>query len=241
MSTVSDVIRDALGHLGVVDANEALEAQDMQTGIRALNLMLARWAANGLIESWTPLENPADNLGLPPQMEEAIGFSLAVRLRARYAASSDQDVLAMAQQGITLLWRDRIAPDGSGRTVGSIILRALRLLSTPGSFPDAFTLQGAIDAYNSMLNRWEANGLSLGWAPAVAATDVLPTPPEADQAIAASLSVHLAPEYGVDPPSTVSQMASSGLAALRRDNIVSKPIDWARCRGSYDIRSDDYC
>lgn len=108
MSQVQEVVRDALGHLGVVDANNPVKEIDMRDGIRALNLMMRRWEANGMAMGWSDVANPTDPMPVPPEAEQAIGYNLAVRLRARYRVALEADVIGMAAAGLAELRRDRM-------------------------------------------------------------------------------------------------------------------------------------
>lgn len=85
-------------------------------------------------------------------------------------------------------------------------------------------METAIEALNAMMQRWEADLLSLGWSPVSGPQDDLPIPVEAEQAVAYCLAVILAPEYGVTPLPSVSQMAVSGYGDLLRDQAVATPI-----------------
>jgi hypothetical protein len=106
-------VRDALGHLRVLDANEAVEAEDARDAIRALNLMMARWEANGLALGWTDVASVTDDLPAPAEAEEAIGYNLALKLRARYNATLDQDTVAHANDGLAALRADVAMRDAS--------------------------------------------------------------------------------------------------------------------------------
>lgn len=108
MSTVAALVRDALQHLRVLDADEAPEGADMADAIRALNLMMRRWEANGLALGWADVSTPAETLPAPPEAEEAMGYNLAVKLRARYGVSIDPDVIQLATDGLAVLRRDRM-------------------------------------------------------------------------------------------------------------------------------------
>jgi hypothetical protein len=85
-------------------------------------------------------------------------------------------------------------------------------------------METGIEALNAMMQRWEADLLSLGWSPVASPGDELPIPVEAEQPVAYCLAVLLAPEYGVTPLSTVTQEANAGLNALLRDQAVATPI-----------------
>lgn len=112
MSKVADIIRDALGHLRVLDANEAVEAEDAAEAIRALNLMMRRWEGNNIMLGWSDVSSPDDPMPVPPEAEEAIGYNLALRLRARYGAALDQDVVDNARDGKAALQGDAARSDG---------------------------------------------------------------------------------------------------------------------------------
>lgn len=96
MSKVSEVIRDALLILRVVDADEAPEAKDAEDAIRALNLMMTTLEAEGLSLGWSPVSKPDDMMPVLPEAEEAITYLLATRLRTRYGVALDPDVFQMA-------------------------------------------------------------------------------------------------------------------------------------------------
>lgn len=106
MANVADIIRAALGHLRVIDAMEAVEAEDSRDAIQALNRMMRRWEADGVNLGWSDVDNPDDLLPAPPEAEEAIGYNLALRLRANYGATLDQDVVQFAQDGLASLKAD---------------------------------------------------------------------------------------------------------------------------------------
>ncbi|HED4877388.1 TPA: hypothetical protein R4K21_003207 [Stenotrophomonas maltophilia] len=98
MATVAEIVSGALGLLRVLDATEAPEAEDMETGISALNMMMVRWEANGYSVGWSPVSNPADVMPNVPEADEAIMYNLAVKLRPRYGVQIDADVFADASR-----------------------------------------------------------------------------------------------------------------------------------------------
>ena len=113
MTKVADIVRDALGHLREIDANEAVEAEDARDAVRALNLMMRRWEANGLALGWKDVAGVDDDLPAPAEAEEAIGYNLALKLRARYGSTLDQDVVALANDGLAMLRADVAARDAA--------------------------------------------------------------------------------------------------------------------------------
>lgn len=110
-------------------------------------------------------------------------------------------------------------------TVSTITRRALRLLNVldANEAPEAEQSDDAIAALNAMCRRWEANGMAMGWNDVANPADVMPSPAEADEAIAYNLALRLAPEYQAQPSAAVITFASDGLAALRRDRLVEMP------------------
>lgn len=127
--------------------------------------------------------------------------------------------------------------------VEAIVGRALRMIRVvdPREPVQAVDMQTGITALNAMLRRWEANGLSLGWSDVEAPDEDMPSPPEADEAIAANLAFSLAPEYGENVDPMVLAMARRGLQDLRCDVKTASPLqpDSLR-RYGYDTRTDSW-
>jgi len=210
--------------------------------------MLGRWEASGLLAATTPVSGPDDVLAVPEQSLEAIAYNLALRLRALYGATLEPDIAAAAEGSVKGLWRDRLAPADGDRTVGSIILRALRLLANGGGFPDSFTLTGAIMALNAMMRRWEANGIPVGWSDVAAVADDVPAPTEADEAIVYNLAVRLSSEYGQSVTPAIAAQARDGYTAVIRDVYTAMPpilmVDQPRPQNwsgsGYNIQTGSY-
>lgn len=113
MTAVASIIRDALSHLGVVDATEAPEAYQEEDAIRALNLMMRRWEASGIAVGWVDVDNPDDTLPAPAEAEEAIGFNLALKMAPRYGIEPRQDVVDYARSGKSALMADIASRDSA--------------------------------------------------------------------------------------------------------------------------------
>lgn len=103
MSKVVEIVRDALGHLRVVDADAAPDPRDVADAIRALNLMMRTWEAQNLPVGWSDVTGPDDEMPTDDAFDEAIGANLALKLRARYGATLDGDVVQMANDGKALV------------------------------------------------------------------------------------------------------------------------------------------
>lgn len=130
-------------------------------------------------------------------------------------------------------------------TVHDIVTRALRLLRVidAHSPPEAQVMADSIGALNAMMQRWEANGLALGWQAVENPAELVPAPPEAHEAIAYNLAVRMRPEFGANLEPDVVGVASEGLASLQRDRLVEMPLTLkARTPGNgrYNIYTDDF-
>ena len=113
--------------------------------------------------------------------------------------------------------------------VSEIINRSLRLIGAIDALAatDAVDSQTAIVALNALCNRWEANGLAMGWVDVSDPDDTFPAPVEAEEAITYQLALRLAAEYGVAPRGDVAAFAMESLAALRRDRLAAAPLTLA--------------
>ncbi len=129
--------------------------------------------------------------------------------------------------------------------VERIVTRALRVLRVVDATetPEAEDMASGIDALNDMMARWEADGVSLGWAPVEGPADELPAPTEAEEAIRLNLAIALRPEYGFELGQDVYMRAEAGLAALRRDVLSANPLHMRTrqpCASRYNIRTDEF-
>lgn len=103
MTQVIDIIRDALGHLRVIDAETAPAPSDTRDAMRALNQMMRAWEAEPLPLGWSDVSETAQEMPTPPEADEAIGYNLAIRLNARYGQTLDASIIGMATDGKALL------------------------------------------------------------------------------------------------------------------------------------------
>lgn len=112
MSTVADIIRDALRHLRVQDPRQPLKPEHARDGMRMLNLMMRRWEADTLALGWNDVTDVTQTLPLPPKAEIGVGYNLAVVLRPGFGVDIDPDVKDGAEKYLTALQRDvlRMSP-----------------------------------------------------------------------------------------------------------------------------------
>lgn len=111
-------------------------------------------------------------------------------------------------------------------TVGKIVQRALRLIRAIDvqEVPTGDEFETAIEALNSMMARWEADGTTTGWAPVSNPSETMPTSVELDGCIAYNLAAEIAPEYGVPLSPEVASKAAELYQSLLRDVFASSPI-----------------
>lgn len=88
----------------------------------------------------------------------------------------------------------------------------------------AVDMQSAIRALNRFCTRMEANGIAVGWQNVANPSDVLPLPPEAEPAVLYGLALDLSPQYGVTPLPGVAASYLEYMGVLRRDQMVTTPI-----------------
>lgn len=103
---VENLVARSLRLIQVIDPLQSVKAQDMETGIFALNAMMARIEADGTALGWSTVVNPSDDLPLPVEAEQAIAANLAIVLGPEYGVTPLPTVQAMALQGMEALMRD---------------------------------------------------------------------------------------------------------------------------------------
>jgi hypothetical protein len=113
MTQVSAIIRGALLDALVLDPTQAVKAQDSEDAIRALNLMMRRWEADGIALGWADVAAPADTLPVPPEAEQAIQHNLAVLLQPRYGLPLNPVLVAFARDGKACVMADVAACDAA--------------------------------------------------------------------------------------------------------------------------------
>lgn len=113
--------------------------------------------------------------------------------------------------------------------VSVVINRALRIckiIDIHDATPAVWTAN-AITALNQLVNRWEANGLALGWSDVTAPDDTLPAPVEAEEPIVYQLALRLNGESAGQMSDDDKGHAKTLLAELRRDRLTEMPLKLA--------------
>ncbi len=132
--------------------------------------------------------------------------------------------------------------------VSQAINRVLRLLALidVSQAAGASEVETVLAAMNSMVTRWEANGLALGWSNVSDLNVAMPSPDEADEAIIYNTALRIAPEFGIEMSPTNQALARQFLAELRRDQLVEMPLrvksdlPYSETGGHYNMYTDTY-
>ena len=90
MATVSKIIERAFRKLGVKAEDEALTADQLQSGLDALNELVTGWQLHGINVSIYDM-SPSDQFPLAPRFEEGTIYMLASRLSPEYVVPDDFD------------------------------------------------------------------------------------------------------------------------------------------------------
>lgn len=125
-------------------------------------------------------------------------------------------------------------------TANDVITRALRMIGVlaAGEAASAEDAADALGALNDMLRDWEADGVSLGFAPLSSVGGALGVPDDALRAIKFNLAVELAPEYSTEPSPTVLNTARDTYRQLLGASMLVSEANFDHLPGvvrKYDI------
>lgn len=85
MTTAANIVERALRKIGVAASGEALQADDLQDGLEAMNAMMFAWKLAGVDTGHTALV-AIDDFPLGAEFEEGTVYVLASRLSPDYEA-----------------------------------------------------------------------------------------------------------------------------------------------------------
>lgn len=101
-----DVIKDAYFELLEASDEAPIEASEMATGLRYLNRLMSRLAAQGYDLGYTEVTNPSDIITVPAGAMDGIVSNLAVSLSAQFPQSGiSQGLQSKAILGMTAIRR----------------------------------------------------------------------------------------------------------------------------------------
>ena len=103
MTTMREVVEDALEDIGVKKAEVSLQPDELQSGIRRLNDMLAQWNELGITPGYSPLLNGDDVLNIEPAAIAAAKTKLAIRLAPSYSKTVTPELVENAREAMQYL------------------------------------------------------------------------------------------------------------------------------------------
>ena len=98
MTTMREVVEDALEEIGVKTAEIALTSDELQSGIRRANDMLLEWADLGLTPSYQEVIYGDDSINVDRNAISAIKYSLAMRLAPSFQKNISQALAMLASE-----------------------------------------------------------------------------------------------------------------------------------------------
>ena len=98
MATMIEIVEDALEEIGVKTAEISLTSDELQSGIRRVNDMLAEWSDLGLTPGYIEVLNGVDTLNVDRNAISAIKYNLAIRLSPSYQKPITQALAMLASE-----------------------------------------------------------------------------------------------------------------------------------------------
>ena len=108
MATMKEVVGDAFEEIGVKKAEIELTDDELQSGIRRCNDLLASWDAIGYIVGYNPVFNGDDVLELEPSAISAAKYNLATRLAPSYQKQVTIELATIASDSFNILINQNI-------------------------------------------------------------------------------------------------------------------------------------
>ena len=103
--TKSELITAAMTEIGIAEYEFDIAPEEITTGIRRLDAMLAQWSARGAVINYPfgELDGNVDS-GIPDIAEEAVVTNLAVRLASSYGKQPDPVLLGRARMALSAVY-----------------------------------------------------------------------------------------------------------------------------------------
>lgn len=109
MTTYTDLIRDALGEIGVLDETEQPSAEQATSGFRALTQMLDDWESRGIDVGFSSGVGLLDTLGIEDSAVLTVKRCLAVELCPQYEREPPPRLLALTESAFARLLRTAVS------------------------------------------------------------------------------------------------------------------------------------
>lgn len=106
--TVRQLLSDAYLEIGIIRENEELSAEQLSTGIRKLNQMMADWHDDGIELGYYPQTVATANVPIPASAERAVTFNVAIEIAGSFGAPISPSTAKVANDSYRRLERDTI-------------------------------------------------------------------------------------------------------------------------------------
>lgn len=103
--TKGELVQSALNEIGIADYEFDISAEELESGVRRLDSMMAMWSSKGVILSY-PLggdSESSDESNIPDTAWEAVVTNLALRLAPSYGKAVAQELKKTAKESYNVL------------------------------------------------------------------------------------------------------------------------------------------
>ena len=134
MTTMREVVEDALEEINVKTAEVALTNDELQSGIRRCNDMLTEWDDAGIIVGYNPVTNGDDTIEVERNAVGAIKYNLAIRMAPSFTKIVTPSLAKNAEDSLMRL-------KASNAFIGDV------------AFPDTLPLGSGNECYDVDIDR----------------------------------------------------------------------------------------
>lgn len=240
MATYGDYIRAALQDLGVLDAVEVGDADDLEKGRAELNGLIGQWSAENL-NIYSEARTTWSIVPLQASYTVGVGGNVNIArpqfIRQVNFQDTAQNPILEYQLGDLLTdeaWGRIELKDQTSPLPTAAYYNPTFPLGTLSfwQIPTSPTLQGVMYSKTAITS-------------VAAITDTVSLPPQYERFIVKNLAVELAPGFKVSASPELIQQAINSMTILKRSNVRMADIGFdagalleSGSGGSYDIRSD---
>jgi P22 tail accessory factor len=108
--TKKQVIKQAYEELGIASYEFDVSPEEMQTGLRILDLLMAEWNIHGIRVSYNSGDDIAAQTGVPDWAVNALFLTLAVRLAPSLGKTPAAETKAAQKSAYSVLMAKMVAP-----------------------------------------------------------------------------------------------------------------------------------
>jgi hypothetical protein len=108
--TKSELVSQALGQLGIADYEFDITPEEIDTGVKRMDAMIATWSDENVFLSYTMGGEASEPSGVPDVAVEAVVMNLAIRLAPSYGKQVSPEVATLAKSSLNSLRRFSTAP-----------------------------------------------------------------------------------------------------------------------------------